>query len=159
MGYFISVKEAAEYLGVDVGLVRSMVTRGWLPGEKTDRVWRIPAESVEYFYASVGPRAPWKSDPKGEMVLAHNHRCPVCAGDFQSSPKGTSSSGEEFIECRDCRLSLHESLLNHQVGLSEHVAEHGKSLQKMESEGMRARSLLSRRKSALAKVEKLLNEV
>lgn len=159
MGYFISVKEAADYLRVDAGMVRSMLNRGWLSGEKVDRVWRIPAEAVEEFYASVTPRAAWTTDPRGEMVLAHNQRCPVCAGDFQSSAQGTSSFSEEFMECRDCGLSLHESLLNHPSGLSEHVAEHGKGLQMTESQGLHARALLLRRKSALAKVEKLLDEV
>jgi len=158
MSYYVTVKEAADYLDADVGLVRAMINKGWLPGEKLERVWRIPAEAVEYFRASIAPRAEWESDSRGEVVLAHNHRCPVCAGSFLPSPKGASGFAEEFLECLDCGLSLHDSLLLHETTLSEHVATHGQDLQNKESEGMRARALLLRRQTALKKVHELLKE-
>jgi excisionase family DNA binding protein len=158
MSYYISVKEAADYLGADVSLVRAMIKKGWLPGEKVDRAWRVPADAVEYFYASIAPRIDWTGDSHGELVLAHNHRCPVCAGSFQPSPRGKSGFGDEFLECLDCGLSVHESLLQHEAVLSQHVGDHGTALQKKESEGMKARALLLRRQSALRKVYQLLEK-
>ena len=154
MSYYISVKEAAEYLEVDMTLVRQLLAKGWLVGEKVERVWRIPADAVESFYAVVVPgAAAFQSDSRGEMVLAHNQRCPVCAGSFQSTPRGPSSFSNEFLECYDCSLSLHESLLNNETNLSRHVAQHGQGLEKKDQDGLRARSLLLRRKTALRKVE------
>ena len=158
MSYYVSVKEAADYLGADVGLVRSMINRGWLPGEKVERAWRIPAAAVEYFRASITPRPEWRSDSRGELVLAHNQRCPACAGSFLPSPQGSSGFADEFLECLDCGLSVHDSLLTHEASLSEHVALHGQELQKREGEGMRARALLLRRQSALSKVHELLKD-
>jgi hypothetical protein len=106
----------------------------------------------------VAPRADWHGDSQGELVLAHNHRCPVCAGTFQASPKGNSGFAEEFLECLDCGLSLHDSLLSHEQALSQHVSTHGQGLQRRENEGMRARALLLRRQNALRKVHALLKQ-
>ena len=43
----ISVKETARRLGVSIRFVRDLVWAGQLPGEKVNKVWRIPVSAVE----------------------------------------------------------------------------------------------------------------
>jgi excisionase family DNA binding protein len=152
MGYHVSVKEAADYLKISVASVRMLLNEGWLPGQKVDRSWQIPAAAVETMWARVAQQGvPFVSDPVGEQRLAKHRRCPVCAGAFGSSTTGASSFSNEFLECADCGMSVHQSMIT-DYGLSGLVAAQGKQLQAKESAGLVARSLLLRRKEALEKL-------
>ena len=148
MSYFVTVKEAAEFLRIDQNMVRGLLNRGWLRGEKVERVWRVHIESLQDFYSGVSQPIEWVSDPTTEIMLARNQRCPVCAGPFLPV-SGRSALAQEFVECPDCHLSLHETVLRHERDLSPQVAAHGQSLLQIENEGICARSLLLRRRLAL----------
>ncbi len=152
MNYHVSVKEAADYLKISVSSVRMLLNEGWLPGKKVDRTWQIPATAVETMWARVAQQGvPFHSDPVGEQRLAKHRRCPVCAGAFGSSSSGASSFSNEFLECSDCGMSVHQSMIT-DYGLSRLVADKGKELQSKEASGLVARSLLLRRKEALEKL-------
>lgn len=45
---FYSVKEAAEFVGVDTKTIRRMIDRGELPARMLGRIIRIPASALEF---------------------------------------------------------------------------------------------------------------
>lgn len=61
MEKLLTVKEAAELLGLTENIVRDYLAEGKIQGAKFGRVWRIHPEDLKAFYESQKPK-PLKAD-------------------------------------------------------------------------------------------------
>ena len=108
MKAFLSIKEAAEYLGVEYKTVYRLVKQGKLPAGKVGGVYRIRREDLEAYFEAQIAKTVAQSKKQGELILTPSGvllRCGRCfriIPDIEHSGGPCQAPGCEEILCQAC---------------------------------------------------------